>query len=72
MKRTVEKAAVSLSGIASVGLVNIDENSELLEKFGVQGTPTMILVNKGEVVVSWTGICSAATIKRQVTTALQV
>ena len=66
MKRGVEKAAELLSGDCRVGLVNIDQQVELVERFGVRGTPTFVLVKGGEVLLSFAGVSSAGGIVNRV------
>ncbi len=70
MKRTIEKAALALDSRVTVGLVNIDEQPEIVERFSVRGTPTFLVVNHGRPVGAFTGMASSSTIVRQVESAL--
>ena len=38
-----------------VGKVNVDEESELAEQFGVMSIPTLVIMKEGKVVNSFTG-----------------
>ena len=39
-----------------VGKVNIDENSELAEKYGIMSIPTLVVIKNGEVKSSFVGL----------------
>ncbi len=45
----VEAVAGEVEGVAKVGKVNIDEASEIAQKYGVQSIPTFIFFKDGEV-----------------------
>jgi len=51
----LEKVAQEQAGKLLVAKVNTDENPEWATRFGVQGIPTMLFVDKGEVIhqTSW-------------------
>ena len=44
----VEKIAEEYSGKLKVGKLNVDENSETPQKYGVQGIPTLIFFKSGK------------------------
>lgn len=44
----VEELATEFEGRAKVGKVNVDENRDLAEKFGVMSIPTIILFKDGK------------------------
>jgi thioredoxin 1 len=46
----LEKVAKEQAGKLLVAKVNTDENPEWATRFGVQGIPTMLFVDKGEIV----------------------
>lgn len=55
----VDKASQQLCGEVDVVRVNVDRNSDLADKFGIKGLPTMVVVNKGQVVAKSVGAESA-------------
>lgn len=44
----VEKIAAEYAGKLKVGKLNVDENSEIPQQYGVQGIPTLILFKDGK------------------------
>ena len=66
MKRAIEKAAETLSGEVVIGLVNVDEEPELLARFGVRGTPTFVLVKSGEVIQTFSGMTTSGGLVQRV------
>ncbi|WP_099205543.1 thioredoxin [Scatolibacter rhodanostii] len=52
----VDELAAEMSDSVRVGKVNIDENPELAEQFGVMSIPTLILFKDGEVVAQSVGV----------------
>ena len=46
----LEKLAEQYDGKARVGKVNVDEQSALATKFGIQSIPTLLLFKEGQVV----------------------
>lgn len=71
MKRGVEKAAEALGEDARIGLVNVDEQPLLVAKFGVRGTPTFVLVENGEAVLSFSGVSTSGAIVSRVRQAIK-
>ncbi|MEN8243067.1 MAG: thioredoxin [Chloroflexota bacterium] len=51
----LEKLAEEYAGKVVVAKVNTDENPQYAQQFGVQGIPTMIFVNQGQLVHSQVG-----------------
>ena len=43
----LDEAAVELDGKVKIMKVNVDENRDLAQKFGIKGLPTMILFKDG-------------------------
>jgi thioredoxin 1 len=70
MRRSVEKAAESLGGDVRVGLVNIDQQPDIVSNFGVQGTPTFVLLYKGQVEQTFAGVSTAGGLVNRVRQAL--
>ncbi len=55
MGPVVEELAKELEGKVIVGKLNVDENPQTAEKYGVMSIPTLILFKKGEVAKTITG-----------------
>ena len=47
---TVDKLSSEYAGRAVIGKVNVDEQTELAEKFRVMGIPTLCILKNGQVV----------------------
>jgi thioredoxin 2 len=56
----VDKASALLCGDADVVRVNVDQHSKLADKLGVDGLPTMVLVEKGKILGRIEGESTAA------------
>ena len=46
-----------------IGKINVDENQEIAAKYNVRGIPTLIIFNKGNLIVTMVGVASKASIK---------
>jgi len=53
---TIDAIADEYQGKVKVGKVDVDTNRDSAIKFQVQGIPTVILFQGGEVIKSWTGV----------------
>ena len=62
----VEKIAVANQSKLLVGKMNVDENPETPQKYGIQGIPTILLFKKGELVNQMVGFQSQENIQRAV------
>ena len=60
----VERIAQANAGKIIVGKMNVDENSETPQKYGIQGIPTLILFKGGEVVSQIVGFQQQANIQK--------
>lgn len=58
----VKEVADELDGNAIVGKVNVDEQEELSEKYGIVSIPTLIVFKNGEQVKKTVGVQSKAAI----------
>lgn len=52
----LEELAKELKGALKIGKVNVDENQELAQKFGVMSIPTLKLFYKGTIVADMIGV----------------
>ena len=66
----VEELAVDFDGKVKFVKVNVDEASELASKYNVFSIPTLIILNKGEVVAQQVGAASKDTYKNMIDRAL--
>ena len=53
---TVEEIADEVKGIAKVGKINIDEESELASKYRVMSIPTLMVVKDGKISATAVGV----------------
>jgi thioredoxin 2 len=56
----VDKASAMLCNDADVVRINVDQHSKLADKLGVDGLPTMVLVEKGKILGRIEGESTAA------------
>ena len=61
---TVDKLAGELNGRLRVTKVNTDENPGLMNRFGIQGIPTMMIFKDGRQVDRWTGALPEGAIRQ--------
>ena len=52
----IDELASEYHGAAKVGKVNVDENSQYAQEYGVMNIPTVIVFKNGQPVQRWTGI----------------
>jgi thioredoxin 1 len=57
---TVEQVAEKYNGKAKVVKLNVDENIEISGKYGIRGSPTLVLFNGGQEVDRHVGVPSNA------------
>ena len=62
----VEKIAKLYAGKIKVGKVNVDDNSETPQQYGIQGIPTLILFKNGQVANQLVGFQSEEKLKNAV------
>ncbi len=58
MAPTIEALAHELQGRAKVGKLNVDDNSVVSDRYGIQGIPTVIIFQGGEVKEQVVGVTS--------------
>lgn len=54
----VEDVAKAMEGKVKVGKLNVDENPEVSQKFGIMSIPTLMIFNGGAVVKQFIGVQS--------------
>ena len=62
----VEKIAETNAGKLKVGKLNVDENPESAQQYGIQGIPTLLLFKGGKVAQQIVGFQSQGNIQRAV------
>ena len=60
MAPTVESLADEYEGRVGVGKLNVDENPETAERFGIRSIPTLLLFKAGKVVDGAIGVADKA------------
>jgi thioredoxin 1 len=63
---TVEKLAKEQAGRLRVVKVNADENPVLVQRYGIQGIPTMLVVKNGQIAARWTGALPEPAIRSKI------
>lgn len=66
----LEEVAAANDGRLKVVKVNVDENNELAQKFGVMSIPTMFLFKNGQVVDSFVGAMSKQALNDKLNTCI--
>ena len=56
MSPIIEEISEELENNIKVGKVNVDENQELAMEYGVMSIPTIVIIEKGEVIKSFVGV----------------
>lgn len=59
MTPILHQAADLLRGIARVAKVNVDEQPQLSDAFGIRGIPALVLISGGKVVAAASGVMAA-------------
>ena len=62
----VEKIAAANAGKIKVGKLNVDENPESAQQYGIQGIPTLLLFKGGKVANQIVGFQSQGNIQRAI------
>ncbi len=58
----VEEVAKAMAGKAKVGKLNVDENPQMAQKYGVMSIPTIMVFKGGTVVKQFIGVQSKETL----------
>ena len=67
---TLEEVAEDFSGRARIVKVNVDENNQTRDKYGIQGIPTLLLFKDGEIKEQLVGATSKDTVTKMIQTQL--
>ena len=67
---TLEEVAEDFSGQAKVVKVNVDDNNQTRDKYGIQGIPTLLLFKDGEIKEQHVGATSKDTVTKMIQTQL--
>lgn len=70
MSPIVDKMADVFEGRIAVGKLNVDENPEACEEYGVMSIPTILFFKNGELVNRHVGACPEAELERKINTLL--
>ncbi|MBO4608350.1 MAG: thioredoxin [Lachnospiraceae bacterium] len=70
MMPVVEELAKTYEGKAKVGKVNVDEQGELAEEFGVMSIPSFMVIKNGKVVDQALGAMAKAKLEAMLTGAM--
>ena len=70
MMPVVEELAKTYEGKAKVGKVNVDEQGELAEEFGVMSIPSFMVIKNGKVVNQALGAMAKAKLEAMLTGAM--
>jgi thioredoxin 1 len=66
----IDRIAQTNNGKLIVGKMNVDENQDTPQQYGIQGIPTLLLFKNGEVIGQMVGYQSQENIQRQIDEAL--
>lgn len=61
----VEKLALEYEGQVIIGKINVDENAELTDEFGIRSVPTILFFKNGELVDKHVGAASRAALEEK-------
>ena len=60
----IDELAAQYDGKISIGKLNVDENPETCEKYGIMNIPTMLFFKNGELVQRHVGACRKADLEK--------
>ncbi len=52
---TLDAVAKEMEGVVTIAKVNIDQNPETPQKYGIRGVPTLLLFKKGQLIATKVG-----------------
>jgi thioredoxin 1 len=63
----IEELAEELEGKVVVGKLNVDENPQMAQKYGIMGIPTLLVFKNGQVVEQFVGVQPKEVLKTSLT-----
>jgi len=63
----IEELAEELEGQVVVGKLNVDENPQMAQKYGIMGIPTLLVFKNGQVVEQFVGVQPKEVLKTSLT-----
>jgi len=63
----IEELAEELEGKVVVGKINVDENPQMAQKYGIMSIPTLLIFKNGQVVEQFVGVQSKEVLKTSLT-----
>lgn len=63
---TIEELAREYSGTVKVGKVNVDQNTNLAERYGISSIPTIMLFKNGQIIEQTLGVQPKDTLKKMI------
>ena len=63
---TIDQIASDYAGKAKVGKLDIDSNREVVQRYGIEAVPTLLIFKNGEVARKFVGIKSEDDLKRAI------
>ena len=64
---TIEAVAADFEGRAKVGKLNVDENPDIAQRYGIRSIPTLLFFKGGEVVDQVVGVAPAEQLAQKLT-----
>jgi thioredoxin 1 len=61
----IEELAKEFEGKAKVGKMNVDENSQTAQKYGIMSIPSLKIFKAGKIVKEFTGVQAKETLKSE-------
>lgn len=62
----VDELAEEYSGKVFIGKVNVDDNNDAVEKYGIRNIPTILFIKNGEIVDKKVGATTKADLKAKI------
>ena len=62
----VDELAVEYSGKVFIGKVNVDDNNDAVEKYGIRNIPTILFIKHGEIVDKKVGATTKTDLKAKI------